>query len=123
LRALASRVDAQLATVVDDGTLSVAGGAGHGAVRTIVFESDHRCEVVVRTGSGGELSVELQTEPGDAFDIELSETLAEGQQAQVRSAEPALFDSVTPGPIRLVYSLPGAAKQVRRYQTEWVLIR
>jgi hypothetical protein len=122
LRALASRVDAQLATVVDDGTLSVSGGAANASVRTIVFESDHRCEVVVRTGSNGELSVELQTEPGDAFDIALSETATEGAQPQVRATEPALFDPVHAGPIRLVYSLPGAAKQVRRYQTEWVLV-
>ena len=45
LRALESRVPAQLAILVDDSVLTVQGSDSTEAVRTLVFESDHRCEI------------------------------------------------------------------------------
>jgi hypothetical protein len=122
LRALESRVQAQLVPLVDDGTLSVERSHAQEAVRTLVFESEHRCEVIVRSAARHVTSVRFQTDSRAAFDIELSQTSGEEQTTRTRAAEPAVFRSVKAGPARFVYSLSDEGAGSRRYQTAWVLL-
>jgi hypothetical protein len=122
LRALESRLPAQLATLVDDSMLTVEGSDSSDAVRTLVFESDHRSEITVRSAGRGELSLRFSTESGGAADIELSQASGSTQTIRSSPAEPAVFDRVHGGPTRLVYSLPSKAGSPRRYQTEWILL-
>jgi hypothetical protein len=109
---------ARLAAVVDDSSLTVE---SQGVVRTIEFQSDHRCELAIRTAADGGLSARFHTDSRAAFDIEMSQTAAGEQRTRTRAAEPAVFRRIEPGPLRLVYTLLGADGPVR-YQTEWVLV-
>jgi hypothetical protein len=122
LRALQSRVPALLATLEDDSVLTVQGSDTSEAVRTLVFASDHRCEVQVRSTGRGELSVRFQTEREQAVDIELWQASGLTQTIRSSPAEPAVFERVHGGPTRVVYSLPSDAGSPRRYQTEWMLL-
>jgi hypothetical protein len=115
-------VQARLATLVDDGTLSVERSDAHDAVRTLVFESDHRCEVIVRSAARTITSVRFQTDSRAAFDIELSQTSDDGPTTRTRAVEPAVFRNLKAGPVRFVYSLTDDKAVSRRYQTAWVLL-
>jgi hypothetical protein len=122
LRALSGRVQAQLAALVDDSTLSVDRQDGElDTVRTLVFEADHRCEIVVRTPSTDGRSVRFHTDSRTAVDITVSQA-GKDDVTWIRSTEPAAIRRVGSGPLRVVYHIPDAKGALRRYQTEWVLI-
>jgi hypothetical protein len=124
LRALESRVAAQLATLEDDSVLGINGVDSTESVRTLVFASDHRCEVSVRSKDNDQdLSMRFQTDTQRAVDIELWQTASDASQTiRAHPTEPATFDGLHAGPMRVVYSVPDASGARRRYQTEWVLL-
>ncbi|HTR70951.1 MAG TPA: hypothetical protein VMH41_12095 [Mycobacteriales bacterium] len=122
IHALDSRVIAQLVPLVDDATLSVRNADLRETLRTLVFEADHRAVVTVRSIAEDIQSVEFATTPSGAFDIELSANGKPERTALSDGREPVSFTGVTHGPVRFVYSLPGAGGLSVRHQTEWFLL-